>query len=173
MEGIGSIITFYILAGIAVISAILVITLRNLVHGVISLALMMLAIAGLYITLFAEFIAMVQVLIYVGAVVVLFLFLIMLTLRLTDKGIKQTNEQKGISFILAGLLLFLLITILNRTSWNVTPAPEVANNISKIGNLLLTTYILPFELISVVLLACLIGAIVIARKEEDRERVKD
>ncbi|MDI6735190.1 MAG: NADH-quinone oxidoreductase subunit J [bacterium] len=167
MEGIGQIITFYILAGIAVISAILVISLRNLVHCVISLALMMLAIAGLYITLFAEFIAMVQILIYIGAVVVLFLFLIMLTLRLTDKDIKQTNEQKGISFILAGLLLFLLVTVLNRTSWNISPEAVVENTTSKIGNLLLTTYVFPFELISVVLLACLIGAIVIARKDKD------
>ncbi len=169
MEGIGNIITFYILAGIVVISALLVISMRNLVHCVLSLALMMLAIAGLYITLFAEFIAMVQVLIYVGAVVVLFLFLIMLTLKLTDKGIKQTNEQKGISFIFAGLLLFLLITVLNRTNWNVAQEVEMTDTISKIGNLLLTTYVLPFELISVVLLACLIGAIVIAKKEEDKK----
>lgn len=169
MEGMGNLITFYILAGIVVISAILVISLKNLVHCVVSLALMMLAIAGLYITLFAEFIAMVQVLIYVGAVVVLFLFLIMLTLRLTDKGIKQTNEQKGISFILAGLLLFLLITVLNRTNWNIAQEIEISDTTSKIGNLLLTTYVLPFELISVVLLACLIGAIVIARKEEDKK----
>lgn len=169
MEGIGQIITFYILAAIAVISAILVVSLRNLVHCVVSLALLFLAIAGLYITLLAEFIALVQVLIYVGAVIVLFLFLIMLTYRIADKGIKQTNEQKGISFILAGLLLFLLITVLNRTSWNVSPQVEMADTISKIGNLLLTTYVLPFELISVVLLACLIGAIVIARKEEDKK----
>ncbi len=168
MEGIGQIITFYILAGIAVISAILVVTLRSLVHCVISLALLLLTVAGLYMTLFAEFIALVQILIYVGAVIVLFLFLIMLTHRIADKGIKQTNEQKGISFILTGLLLFLLITILNRTSWNITPQGEIVDTTSKIGNLLLTTYVLPFELISVVLLACLIGAIVIARKEEDK-----
>jgi len=166
MEGIGEIITFYILASIAVISAILVISLKNLVHCVVSLALMMLAIAGLYITLFAEFIAMVQVLIYVGAVIVLFLFLIMLTIRLTDKGIKQTNEQKLISATLSVLLLFLLITVLNRTNWNITQEVEITNTTSKIGNLLLTTYVLPFELISIVLLACLIGAIVIAKKED-------
>ncbi|MEW6095907.1 MAG: NADH-quinone oxidoreductase subunit J [bacterium] len=165
MEGI----TFYILSTIAVISAILVVSLRSLVHCVISLALLLLTIAGLYITLFAEFIALVQVLIYVGAIIVLFLFLIMLTHRVTDKTITQANEQKLISFILAGLLLFILITVLNRTSWDVTPAPEMANTTSIIGNLLLTTYVFPFELISVVLLACLIGAIVIAKREEDKK----
>jgi len=166
MEGIGEIITFYIISSIAVISAILVVTLRNIIHSVISLALLLVAVAGLYITLWAEFIALVQVLIYVGAVIVLFLFLIMLTYRISDKTIKQTNEQKSISFILSGLLLFLLITVLTRTSWNVTSTPEIANITSKIGNLLLTTYVFPFELISVVLLACLIGAIVIAKKED-------
>jgi len=169
MEGIGEIITFYILATIAVISAILVVSLRNLVHCVISLGLFLLTIAGLYITLLAEFIALVQILLYVGAIIVLFLFLIMLTYRLTDKTITQTNEQKGISFILAGLLLFLLITVLNHTSWNVTDTPEIANATSKIGNLLLTTYVFPFELISIVLLASLIGAIVIAKKEGDKK----
>ncbi|MEW6606159.1 MAG: NADH-quinone oxidoreductase subunit J [bacterium] len=167
MEGIGSIITFYVLAGIAVISAILVVSLKSLVHCVVSLALLLLTVAGLYITLWAEFIAIVQVLIYVGAVIVLFLFLIMLTYRISDKGIKQSNEQKGISATLAGLLLFLLITVLTKTTWNVTPTSEVANTTAKIGNLLLTTYVFPFELISLVLLACLIGAIVIAKKEDN------
>ncbi|MEW6620288.1 MAG: NADH-quinone oxidoreductase subunit J [bacterium] len=167
MEGVGSMITFYILAGIAVISAILVVSLRSLVHCVVSLALLLLTLAGLYITLWAEFIALVQVLIYVGAIIVLFLFLIMLTYRISDKGIKQTNEQKSTSAILAGLLLFLLITVLTKTTWNVTPTSEVVNTTAKIGNLLLTTYVFPFELISLVLLACLIGAIVIAKKEEN------
>lgn len=162
-------ITFYILSAIAISSAVLVVTLRNLIHCVISLALLLLTIAGLYITLWAEFIALVQILIYVGAVIVLFLFLIMLTYRISDKTIKQTNEQKSISFILAGLLLFLLITVFTRTSWNVTPSTQIADTTSKIGHLLLTTYVFPFELISVVLLSCLIGAIVIARKEEDKK----
>lgn len=166
MEEIGQMITFYILSAIAVISAVLVVTLRNVVHCVVALALLLLTVAGLYITLLAEFIALVQVLIYVGAVIVLFLFLIMLTFRISDKGIKQTNEQKSISFILAGLLLFLLITVLTRTTWNVSPATPIAETTSKIGNLLLTTYVLPFELISVVLLTCLIGAIVIAKRED-------
>jgi NADH-quinone oxidoreductase subunit J len=167
MEGIGQVITFYTLSAIAVISAVLVVSLRSLIHCVVSLALLLLTIAGLFITLFAEFIALVQVLIYVGAVIVLFLFLIMLTYRITDKTITQTNEQKGISFIISGLLLFLLITVLNRTAWNTSQEIVAENTTSKIGNLLLTTYVLPFELISIVLLACLIGAIVIARKDKD------
>lgn len=165
MEGIGQIITFYILSAMAIISAILVVSLRSLVHCVISLALLLLTISGLFITLFAEFIALVQVLIYVGAVIVLFLFLIMLTYRITDKTILQTNEQKGTSFILSALLLFLLITVLTRTNWDTSQEIVVENATTKIGSLLLTTYVLPFELISIVLLACLIGAIVIARKE--------
>lgn len=159
-------ITFYILAGIAIISALMVVSVKNLVHAVLSLALMLLSVAGLYLLLNAEFLALVQVLIYIGAIVVLFIFLIMLTARISDSQLKQTNHQRAISFIASGMLLVLLIVVLTKTTWQLTSQIEADNTIPRIGELLLTTYVLPFELVSVLLLGALIGAIVIARREE-------
>ncbi|MEW5766671.1 MAG: NADH-quinone oxidoreductase subunit J [bacterium] len=157
-------ISFYILAVIAVISALLVVTLKNLVHAVLSLALFFFCVAGFYVLLNAEFLAAVQVFVYVGGITVLFLFLIMLTFKVADKRLRQVNEQWTISLIIVVLFGWLLITGLSETNWVVTEggAPEKA--IPAIGKLLLTTYVFPFEVVSVVLLAALIGAMVIARK---------
>lgn len=166
-------ITFYALAIIAVISALMVVSLKNLVHTVLSLALMLLSIAGLYLTLNAEFLALVQVLIYIGAIVILFIFLIMLTLKITDRHLKQSNNRV-IAFIVSCLLFILLIVVLDNTSWNVASHIEIPDTISELGRLLLTTYVLPFELVSLVLLGALIGAIVIARRngEPSKENKK-
>lgn len=157
-------ITFYVLAVIAVVSALMVVSLKNLVHTVLSLALMLLSVAGLYLTLNAEFLALVQVLIYIGAIVILFIFLIMLTLKITNSHLKQSNNRV-IAFIVSCLLFILLTVVFNNTVWNVTSHIEIPDTISEIGRLLLTTYVLPFELVSLVLLGALIGVIVIARRD--------
>lgn len=161
-------ITFYVLASIAILSALMVVSLKNLVHSALSLALMLLSIAGFYLLLNAEFLALVQVLIYIGAIVVLFIFLIMLTPRITDTHQKQTNNQRAISFIVSSLLLVLLIILLGKTGWQISSQIQIERTdpIKQIGELLLTTYVLPFELVSLVLLGALIGAFVIARRED-------
>jgi len=105
------------------------------------------------------------VLIYVGAVSVLMIFAIMLTTRLASREIKQSNEQvmAGI-FICAGFLLASLGSFAN-TVWRVVDKPLPENNTLTLGQLLMNEYVLPFEVVSIVLLAALIGAIVLARKE--------
>lgn len=157
-------ISFYILAVIAVISALAVVTLKNLVHSVLFLALFFFCVAGFYVLLNAEFLAAVQVFVYVGGITVLFLFLIMLTFKVADKRLRQVNEQWAISFVIVVLFGWLLITGLSETNWAITAGGGPEKTVPAIGKLLLTTYVFPFEVVSVVLLAALIGAIVIASK---------
>ncbi|MCX6825796.1 MAG: NADH-quinone oxidoreductase subunit J [candidate division Zixibacteria bacterium] len=165
MEAESSQLVFYLLSFIIVIAAICVVTLKNIFHSALFLILVLFGVAGIYILLNAEFLAAVQVLIYVGAVSVLIIFAIMLTSHLTSRKIKQSNEQVTLAvFICAGFLLASLASIAN-TVWRITDRPMPEHNTLTIGKLLMNDYVLPFEIVSVVLLAALIGAIVLARKE--------
>jgi NADH-quinone oxidoreductase subunit J len=156
---------FYLLSFIIIVSAIYVVTLRNIFHSALFLILTLFCVAGIYILLDAEFLAAVQVLVYVGAVSVLMIFAIMLTSRLASRKIEASNEQvtTGI-FICAGFLLTSLGSF-TYTVWRSLDQPLPENNVVTVGKLLMTDYVLPFEVVSVVLLAALIGAIVLARKE--------
>ncbi len=158
-------VIFYLLSAISIISALLVVTVRNLVRAIVYLALFFLSIAGLYITLNAEFLAVVQVFIYVGAVIVLFLFLIMLTGRITDMHQPQHNRQRLIALFTCLLLLLLIVWIFSRV---VGTGCQITKNLPLeiFGIILMRKYLLPFELISVVLLVALVGALFIARKDK-------
>lgn len=156
---------FYLLAFIIVIFAALAVTLKNIFHCALSLVMALLAVAGIYIYLEAEFLAIIQILIFVGAIMTLIIFAIMLTFKITDKNLKQHNEQRGLSLLISGSLCAFLIFIFSFfksvPSAGSLKSPELAD----IGKELLIKYALPFELISVILLAVLIGAIVISNKE--------
>ncbi len=165
METSVSQLVFYLLSFIIIISAIYVVTLRNIFHSALFLILTLFSVAGIYILLNAEFLAAVQVLIYVGAISVLIIFAIMLTSQLAAKRISQSNEQVMIGiFVCAGFLLASLGSLAN-TVWRIVDKPLPENNTLTIGKLLMNEYVLPFEVVSVVLLAALIGAVVLARKE--------
>jgi len=156
---------FYILAGIILGSAVMVVSLKNIFHCALYLVLCLFGVAGIYILLSAEFLAAVQVLIYVGAITILMIFAIMLTAKLYNAKIKQSNEQVFPGIIIVAALLIATIFTLSRTAWKVSYEVAEVQSIVGIGNLLLTKYVLPFEVVSVVLLTALIGAIIIARKE--------
>ena len=165
MEGDVSQGIFYLLSFVIIVSAIYVVTLRNIFHSALFLILTLFGVAGIFILLHAEFLAAVQVLIYVGAISVLIIFAIMLTSQLANKEIKQSNEQVTLAiFICAGFLLASLGSLAN-TVWEFSEKPLPDNNTLTIGRLLMNEYVLPFEVVSVVLLAALIGAVVLARKE--------
>ena len=165
MEFSASQLIFYLLSFIIIVSAIYVVTLRNIFHSALFLILTLFCVAGIYILLDAEFIAAVQVLVYVGAVSVLMIFAIMLTSRLASKKIEASNEQVSTGiFICAGFLLTSLGSFAY-TMWRTSDKQLPENNVLSIGKLLMTDYVLPFEVVSVVLLAALIGAIVLARGE--------
>jgi NADH-quinone oxidoreductase subunit J len=143
----------------------MVVTLKNIFHSLLLLILCFFSIAGIYILLSAEFVAAVQVLIYVGAITVLLIFAIMLTAQLYSPSIRQSNEQVIPGLLVVGALLIVTLSVLGRTSWRISTQGIEGQSTVSIGKALLTTYVLPFEVVSLVLLAALIGAIIIARKD--------
>ncbi|MBK7994184.1 MAG: NADH-quinone oxidoreductase subunit J [Blastocatellia bacterium] len=185
-------VLFYLLAVVAVLFAIFMITARNAVHSALLLISTLVATAGIYLLLHAEFIAGVQILVYVGGVLVLFIFVIMLVnVKEEDKKV-FTNQ-----FLLGGLMTFLLalgmISILLQTqkanlfgygqaseakqervqnSPNIVGSHNISQNTIKIGQELYTKYMLPFEIASLVLLVAIIGAIRLGR-ERKQEKIYD
>jgi len=156
---------FYVLAAIIVGSGVMVVSLKNIFHCALFLVLAFFAVAGIYVLLSAEFLAGVQVLIYVGAITILMIFAIMLTARLYDAQIRQSSEQVVLGIIVVATLLIATVAILARAAWRLSDVTAQAQSTVGIGRALLTQYVLPFEVVSVVLLTALIGAIIIARKE--------
>ncbi len=156
---------YYILAAIIIGSGVMVVSMKNIFHSALFLVLCFFGVAGIYILLSAEFIAAVQVLIYVGAITILMIFAIMLTARLYSAQIKQSNEQVVPGLIIVSALLVITIFALSKTTWKLSSQAPETQTVAEIGKLLMTTYVLPFEIVSVVLLSALIGAIVIARRD--------
>jgi NADH-quinone oxidoreductase subunit J len=151
----------------AVVFAVMAVSLRNIFYCALSLIGLIFCSSAIFVLLGADFLAVVQILVYVGAIVVLFLFSIVLTERIASRAIKQTNEQKFISGLLGTLVFVIVAYIVVRTQWPAVPAAMHEATVGVIGKSLLTTYLEPFEVASVLLLAALVGAVVLAR-----ERVK-
>ena len=157
---------FIILSIIMLGAALAVVTSKNLFHSALFLILSFVGVAGLYILLEAGFLAAVQILVYVGAISILIIFAIMLTRRLMAKDLVQRNAQWGISGLVAVLLFALLGFILLRVNWPVAGGDVSADSISILGQELMNTYVVPFEVASVLLLVALVGSIIIARERE-------
>jgi len=161
-------IGLYVLMGISILAAIAAVTLRSMFHAALGLIVVLMGIAGLFFALHAEFLAVVQILLYVGAVMTLVIFAIMLTENLGDKSTRQSNKQSVVALIGVIAFLGLLFGVLTRTPWPVKSATVAARiGTFELGEALLGTYVLPFEVISVVLIAALIGAIIIAKKDKE------
>ncbi len=160
---------FYLLAFITAVSGLLVVTMKNLFHCALFLVLTLFSIAGIYVLLGAEFLAGVQVLIYIGAVTILMIFAIMLTYQLTNKAIRQTNEQKVPAILIVLVFMGLSIITMIKTAWPIVNSSLPDKNIYELGRQLLSTYVVPFEVVSIVLLVALIGAIVISRAPDQEE----
>lgn len=158
-------IIFYVVAAITIISAVTVAFSRNIVYSAFSLLGTFAGVAGIYVFLGADFVAAVQVLIYVGGILVLILFAVMLTHRITDVQITNRAVGRIPALIIVGVLILLLIQTIRETSWVKAKEIVYAPTTRTIGDLFLENYLLPFELASLVLLAALIGAVVLSRKE--------
>jgi NADH:ubiquinone oxidoreductase subunit 6 (subunit J) len=158
-------IVFYLFAFVIVVSALAVVTLRNIFHCALFLILCLFSVAAIYVLLSAEFLAVIQVLLYVGAVAMLMIFAIMLTSRLAGREVQMTNEQTFIGAFMSLILVFGLVMSFSETVFRLSDQTPPPHSTFAIGRLLMTEYVLPFELVSVLLLAALIGAIVIARRE--------
>jgi NADH-quinone oxidoreductase subunit J len=155
---------FIILSVITLGAALAVVTSKNLFHSALFLVLSFVGVAGLYVLLEAGFLAAVQILVYVGAISILIIFAIMLTRRLMAKDLVQRNAQCGISGLVAVLLFAVLAFVLLRVNWPVVDAAVSRDSISILGQELMSTYALPFEVASVLLLVALVGSIIIARE---------
>ena len=150
---------------LAVAAALGVILSRNIFHAAIFLIVSFLAVAGLYITLSADFVAVVQMLVYAGAISILLVFAILLTRDVESGNPSHRYQAPGI--FLGLLLLGTLTTVFVNTHWNVSAVAPKGNSTSLIGDALVKGYVLPFEVASVLLLAAMIGAIVIARGRDE------
>src|SRR4051794_3444162 len=182
-------IIFSTLAGGAIFSSIMMITRKNAVHSALWLVVAFFQLAGLYVMLGAEFLAALQVLVYAGAILVLFLFVIMLlnlrehAPRLGGIHIAQTAAAWPLGIVLAMEILFVVMfsnlqpaeqnlgdQIGNQhVLWNTTQIVASGGNVKVLGQTLYTQFLLPFEIASLILLLAVLGAIVLARKEEPAE----
>src|ERR671925_147870 len=154
---------FYLIAIVTVGSAVMVAFSRNIIYSAFSLLGTFMGVAGLYVFLGADFVAAVQVLIYVGGILVLILFAVMLTHRITDVEITNRAAGRIPGILIIGIFLGLLIQAIRETTWTKAKEAVYAVTTAKIGDLFLEQYLLPFELASLVLLAALIGAVVLSR----------
>ncbi|MCX6120848.1 MAG: NADH-quinone oxidoreductase subunit J [Ignavibacteriales bacterium] len=160
-------ILFYFFAVITLGSACIVVFSRNIVRAAFALLLALFGVAGIYIFLLADFIAVTQLLIYVGGIMVLILFGVMLTSHQINVDAKTGTVQTLPAILIAACIGGALIWVFWRTDWKVKPQlPLVETTAANIGELLLTKYLLPFEIASVILLVALIGAAMIARREK-------
>lgn len=159
-------IAFYLFALITLGSAVIVVFSRNIVYAAFALLFALVGVAGLYVLLMADFLAITQLLVYVGGILVLVLFGVMLTSKVIDVQMKSSTIQMVPAVAIFGLLAGTIVGVFWSTDWYVSANPvDVAKTAPQIGNMLLTTYLLPFEVASVVLLVALIGAAMIARRE--------
>jgi NADH-quinone oxidoreductase subunit J len=164
-------IAFYVIAACILGFGVLVVTSRNPVHSVVFLVLDFLCVAALYVTLEAAFVAIIQVLVYAGGIVVLYLFVVMLVnIKRPPEAFAAPGRHSRIGMALAGAVLIELVGV---AAWvRALPVPTVAGealpvsgNTEQVGWLLYTKYLVPFEVASMLLLVAMIGAIVLARRE--------
>src|SRR5438034_11225813 len=167
-------IAFYTLAAFILGFAVLVVSTKDTVHSVLFLVLDFLFVAALYVLLGAPFLAAIQVLVYAGGIVVLYLFVVMLVnLKRPPEAHSDPHRRTKLGFGLAAAVLFELGMIAVRSSGApvrpiaavATTAIPVAGNTEQVGWMLYTSYLIPFEIASMLLLVAMIGAIVLAKRE--------
>lgn len=167
-------ILFFLFGAVSLIGAIAVISFRHPIYSALALIVTFFAQAGLFVLLGAHFVAAVQVIVYAGAIMVLFLFVIMLLNlgTLSEKG-ALTGKLKGVAIVLGLLLavqgIYIAVNSLNNTEVAAAEAATDPVTTYKIGELLFSKYLLPFEVTSLILLAALIGVIVLVKRENQTE----
>ncbi len=148
------------------LAAIRVVTTKNVVHAALHLVVVLAGVAAIYILLAAEFTAVVQVLVYIGAIVVLFLFGIMLTRAPIGITSDLDNDQRGLALVVSLFLLGVLGAVLDDAYGSTKLATDTAiQTTGDVGTSIFQDYVIPFEVVSILLLAALIGAVVIARRD--------
>lgn len=158
-------ILFYIFSALALICGVMLLVSRNPVNSAMFLVLTIASLAGLFVLMEAFFLAAIQVLVYAGAVMVLFLFVIMLL----DLKVEQRRKIKifGLAggVVAVGTILAIFFKSLGTTTLNDAPSPNVKGGTIELGQLLFTQYLLPFEIISVLLLVAMVGVVLLSKKD--------
>jgi NADH-quinone oxidoreductase subunit J len=159
---------FYFLSALATLSALMVVFSRNPVHSVLYLILMFFCLTGHYILLNAQFLAIVNIIVYAGAIMVLFLFVIMFLNLRKDAEQKQPPLMKFIAVITGGLLLLIVVSVLSKV--DMIQAQKTGFNsqiglVENLGKVLYTEYLLPFELASILFLVAMVGAVMLGKRE--------
>jgi NADH-quinone oxidoreductase subunit J len=162
-------ILFWFLSALALFSAVMVLISKNPVHSVLWLIVVFFSISGHYILLNAQFLAIVNLIVYAGAIMVLFLFVIML-MNLNTSTEPQKNSLIKLAGVVAGCLLLTVMVSAVRSAGDITKSQAVMNEgdiglIQNLGKLLFTDYVVPFEISSVLFLSAMVGAVVIGKKE--------
>jgi NADH-quinone oxidoreductase subunit J len=157
---------FWGMAAVAIIAALKMVTTTNIVHAALYLLVVLSVVAGTYVILGAEFAAVTQVLVYLGAVMVLLLFGVMLTRAKLGSEDDLDHEQRWVGALVAAAMF----AVMSYSTWEAfdsqkLPAEQVPQNTQQVADEIFSTYIVPFEALSVLLLAALIGAIVVARRD--------
>ena len=160
-----SVFLFYVFAVLTVGSAAVVAFSSNIVYSAFALMGAFLGVAAMYVFLAADFVAAAQVLIYIGGILVLILFAVMLTHRIGDVEISNRAVGRIPALLVVGGVAAVMMGAIRRTAWPVAQSLPDAPSTYAVGNGFLGPYVLPFELASFVLLAALVGAIVVSRKE--------
>ncbi len=164
-------IVFYFFAFITIVSAGIVVFSKNIIYSAFSLLFTFFGVAGLYVLLNADFLAVTQLLVYVGGILVLLLFGVMLTNKVVSVDMKTGTLQTLPASILVAGFAGVLCGVLYITEWRTAPLPATAPEATTagLGELFMTSYLLPFEVASIVLLVALVGAAMIARRENAPE----
>ncbi len=165
MSDVGFHLAFWSLTVITIGGAMMVVVSRNLIHAVMFLILSFIGVAGLYLTLSADFIALVQILVYVGAIAVLMLFAILLTPRAARDNSETAMRYPAL--LLMGLVIAAGTFVALETDWGSMRDQAVPEQVRIIGESLINEYVLPFEIAAVLLTAALVGAIALAREDDE------
>ena len=155
---------FLIISSFIIASAFWVVFSPNLIHSAVSLLFTLFGTAGLYIYLYADFIAATQVVIYVGGILVLIIFGVMLTNKIETPSIAASSKNQFIGGAGAFIIFVMQAGIIFNTQWNIGNVQSRDDTVATIGKLLLNEYLLPFEIVSILLLSALVGAALLSRR---------
>ena len=162
-------IAFYFLAALTIGFSAVVVFSKNIMYSAFALLFTLFGVAGLYVLLNADFLAVTQLMLYIGGILVLIIFGVVLTSRITGIDVKSGTlgkAQVAAAGVLAVVIAVSLIAIAASTNWYLAASEEVNSTVTQIGNELLTRYLLAFEAASMLLLLAIVGAAVIARKKK-------
>jgi len=158
-------LVFYLAAILAVLGGVAMVTSADMIRSALSLVLSLACVAIVYLLLSADFLAMAQILVYVGAIMILMLFAIMLTPGQVELPAMAERGQRALAAAVATTVGAIALFAVLGHPWNIRPAPLNVPTTERIGERLFSTYVLPFEIASLLLTAAMIGAIVIARED--------